>query len=294
MTLRLRYVAMTLVLCAAAGLAQNAATPAQSPKEQAWSVLYTGLADSSVDKRTTAVQVLGLLPDDPKAAEAALKALKDEKPDVRAAAAKALGDMKDKAAIPQLVEMVNDKDAGVIIAAAHSLIALGDNRGYNVYYAILTGEKKSGTSLMDEQKKMLNDPKKMAQFGFEQGIGFIPFAGMGYGAFKMITKDNTSPVLAAAAITLAKDPDPKSGEALADTAAYNKSWIVRAAALNAMALRGETSLLPAAEAQLEDPKEEVRYSAAAAVIRLTDLKSRPALVHKAPAKPAPKAAPKKK
>lgn len=141
---------------------------------------------------------------------------------------------------------------------------------------------------MDEEKKMLYDPKKMAQFGFEQGIGLIPFAGLGYGAFKMVTKDTTSPVLAAAALTLAKDLDPKSGQALATSAAENKSWIVRATALNAMALRGETSLLPTAEAQLEDPKEEVRYSAAAAVIRLTDLKGRPAVARKAPAKAAPK------
>ena len=261
---------------------------AETTKDKAWSVLYSGLRENSVDKRTTAVQVLGLLPGDPKAEEAALKALSDEKPEVRAAAAKALGDMKAKNAIPRLMGMYNDKDPGVIMASGKALIVLGDERGYNVYYAILTGERKSGTSLMDEQKKMLNDPKKMAQFGFEQGIGFIPFAGMGYGAFKMLTKDNTSPVLAAAALTLAKDPDPRSGQALADTAANNKSWIVRAAALNALALRGETSLLPSAEAQMGDPKEEVRYSAAAAVIRLTDLKERKAPVHRAPVKPAPK------
>jgi len=189
---------------------------AETTKDKAWSVLYSGLRENSVDKRTTAVQVLGLLPGDPKAEEAALKALSDEKPEVRAAAAKALGDMKAKNAIPRLMGMYNDKDPGVIMASGKALIVLGDERGYNVYYAILTGERKSGTSLMDEQKKMLNDPKKMAQFGFEQGIGFIPFAGMGYGAFKMLTKDNTSPVLAAAALTLAKDPDPKSGQALAD------------------------------------------------------------------------------
>jgi len=285
-----RHIVLALVIASAAFcFAQEATTAVKDPKAQAWSVIYTGLADNSTDKRTTAVQVLGLLPGDPKATEAALKALKDDKPEVRAAAAQALGDMKAKTAIPELVALVNDKDAGVIIAGAHSLIALGDNRGYNVYYAILTGERKSGTSLMDEQKKMLNDPKKMAQFGFEQGIGFIPFAGLGYGAFKMVTKDTTSPVLAAAAITLAKDPDPKSGQALADTAATNKSWIVRAAALNAIALRGETSLLPAATAQLDDPREEVRYSAAAAVIRLTDLSTRRAPAPKAPAaKPARK------
>lgn len=95
-------------------------------------------------------------------------------------------------------------------------------------------------------------------------------------------------MLAAAAITLAKDPDPKSGQALADTASTNKSWIVRAAALNAIALRGETSLLPSAESQLQDPKDEVQYSAAAAVIRLTDLSSRRAPARKAATKPAPK------
>lgn len=278
----MRHIAVFLTLCtAAACFAQD--TAVKNPKDQAWSVLDAGLSDNSVDKRTTAVQVLGLLPNDPKAEQAALKALKDEKPEVRGAAAKALGDMKAKNAVPNLVEMVNDKEPSVIMAAAHALLDLGDKRGYNVYYAILTGERKSGTSLLDEQKKMLNDPKKMAQFGFEQGIGFIPFAGMGYGAFKMITKDNTSPVLAAAALTLAKDPDPKSGEALATTASGNKSWIVRAAALNAIALRGETSLLPAAESGLQDDKEEVRYSAAAAVIHLTDLSARRAPVRKAPA-----------
>jgi HEAT repeat protein len=285
----MRYFAAVLVVClAGVCIAQEAPKAKETPKDKAWTVLYAGLADSNMDKRAKATQVLGLLPNDPQAEEAALHALKDEKPEVRAAAAAALGDMKAKNAIPQLVDLVNDKDAGVIMAGAHSLIELGDNRGYNVYYAILTGERKSGTSLMDEQKKMLSDPKKMAQFGFEQGIGFIPFAGMGYGAFKMLTKDNTSPVLAAAALTLAKDPDPKSGQALANTASDNKSWIVRAAALNAIALRGETSLLPSAESGLEDQTEEVRYSAAAAVIHLTDLGTRRAPAKRPPAKPAPK------
>ena len=286
----MRHIAIVLTICTgAACFAQQTATAVKSPKDQAWSVLYAGLADSNVGKRTTAVQVLGLLPDDPKAKEAALKALKDDKPDVRAAAAQSLGDMKAKSATGQLYEMFNDKDAGVIIAAARSLIALGDNRGFNVYYAVLTGEMKSGQGLRAEQKKMLNDPKKLGQFGFEQGIGFIPFAGLGYSAFKMVTKDTTSPVLAAAALMLVKDPDPRSGQALANAASGNKSWIVRAAALNALALRGETSLLPAAESGLQDEKEEVRYSAAAAVIRLTDLSARRAPAGKAPAaKPAPK------
>jgi hypothetical protein len=52
---------------------------------------------------------------------------------------------------------------------------------------------------------------------------------------------------------------------------------------------GETSLLPAAESNLQDPSDEVRYSAAAAVIYLTDLNARRAApVRRAPAKPAQK------
>ena len=89
------------------------------------------------------------------------------------------------------------------MAGARSLIALGHPTGYAVYYAVLTGEKKSGGALLDEQKKMLKDPKKMAEFGFEQGIGYIPFAGIGLGAFKTVTKDDASPMRAAAAKILA-------------------------------------------------------------------------------------------
>lgn len=170
---------LLIVFIAAACLAQETSTAVKNPKDQAWSVLYAGLADSNVGKRTTAVRVLGLLPEDPKAKDAALTALKDEKPEVRAAAAQALGDMKAKDTTAQLYEMYSDKDAGVVIAAAHALVELGDNRGYNVYYAVLTGERKSGEGLMEEQKKMLNDPKKLAQFGFEQGIGFIPLRRLG-------------------------------------------------------------------------------------------------------------------
>jgi len=289
---RMRHTALVLtVFMAATCFAQETAKAGETPQAKAWSVLSAGLAERNTGKRTTAVRVLGLLPGDTKAKDAALRALKDDKPEVRAAAAQALGDMKAKDTIGRLWEMRTDTDGGVIIAAAHALITLGDNRGFNVYYAILTGELKSGQGLLAEQKKMLNDPKKLAQFGFEQGIGFIPFAGLGYSAFKMVTKDTASPVLAAAALVLAKDPDPQSGQALATAATDNKSWIVRAAALNAIALRGETSLRPAAESGLQDDKEEVRYSAAAAVIRLTDLSGRRA---PAPAKgPAPKPAPKK-
>ncbi len=255
-----------------------------SPKVQAWTILDDGVANSSYEKRAKAVEVLGLLKQDPEAERMAIKALSDERPEVRAPAAAALGNMGAKSAIPELHKMFQDKDVTVILASARALLDLGDKSGYNVYYAILTGETKTGKGLLDEQKKMLKDPQKMAQFGFETGIGFIPFAGVGWTAFKMLRKDDVSPVLAASALTLANDPDPKSGEALSMAAEQNKSWIVRAAALNALAKRGDPTLIKAAEDQLQDPKEEVQYSAAAAVIRLSDIAER---VKTAPAKHPP-------
>ncbi len=266
-----------LIIGSAAGFAEQASTAGNSslsPKVQAWTILNNGVANSSYDKRAKAVQVLGLLKDNTEAEHMAMKALQDERPEVRASAAAALGNMGAKSAIPELRKMFHDTDVTVILASARALLDLGDRSGYEVYYAILTGETKTGKGLLDQQKKMLKDPQKLAQFGFETGIGFIPFAGVGWTAFKMLRKDDVSPVLAASALTLANDPDPKSGEALVDAAEGNKSGIVRAAALNALAQRGDPKLIKAAEESLQDEKEEVQYSAAAAVIRLSDIAER--------------------
>jgi HEAT repeat protein len=246
---------------------------AQAPADKAWTTLQGGLADKGVDNRAVAVRLLGLIENNPKAEEFALKALADEKPDVRAAAADALGQMKAKSAVPKLTELAkSEKDVSVILACGRSLIALGDPLGFNVFYAVLTGERKSGAGLGADQKKMLSDPKKMAQFGFEQGIGYVPFGGVGYGTFKAVTKDDASPVRAAAAKILAKDPDPKSSEALV-AAASDKSWIVRAAALDAISHRDDPSLSAQIEPRLNDEKEAVRYTAAAAIIHLADVGS---------------------
>jgi HEAT repeat protein len=285
MTLRVLFVTIFLLPCACGNAATAHGQTAQSPKEQAWSVLNQGLANSNMDKRRKAVGELGLLTNDSQAEDAALTALKDPKPEVRAAAAQALGDMSARTAKPQLLAAEHDSDVSVILTAAHALIQLGDERGYGVFYAVLTGEQKSGESLMEQQKKMLNDPKKLAGLGFQAGLGFVPFGSMGYSAFKLFTKDDASPVLAAAALTLAKDPDPKSGEALANAALQQKKWLVRAAAFDAIAKRGDPSLKGTAVSGLQDEQEEVQYSAAVAVIRLSDIEEHPQSASPAKRKP---------
>jgi hypothetical protein len=146
-----------------------------------------------------------------------------------------------------------------------------DSSAYEVYYEVLNGERKARKGLISSQASLFHDPKRVAALGFEQGIGFIPFAGIGWGAIKAIAKDDSSPIRAAAAKVLARDPDPATTTALTD-AAGDKSWIVQTAALEALAKRGDRSALNTVEKYMADEKDAVRYTAAAAVVRLTVIK----------------------
>jgi len=143
---------------------------------------------------------------------------------------------------------------------------LKDDSGYDVYYEILAGERKTGKGLL-AQAAGLRDPRKLAEIGFQEGIGFIPFAGLGWKAFKTIRKGDSSPARAAAATILADDPDPRTTEALAN-ATGDKNWIIRAAALEALAQRADPSVLSTVELYLSDQEGEVKYTAAATALRL--------------------------
>src|SRR5258708_23059740 len=69
---------------------------ADSKRDQAWEILQVNLKEKNVGKRAQGVRVLGLLPGDPRALKLAEQAATDEKPDVRAAAAAALGQLHAK------------------------------------------------------------------------------------------------------------------------------------------------------------------------------------------------------
>ena len=250
--------------------ASTAQTPPQTPREKAWRILREALQDESADKRSKAVRALGLLSRNEEAGKAAIGALKDEKANVRLAAAAALGSIHAEHGVPALENVLDDSEPVVVLAAANSLLLLHDDLGYDVYYDVLTGERRAQKGLIKRQLSTLKDKKKMAELGFEEGIGFIPFAGIGYEIFKTVTKDDVSPVRAAAAKKLAHDPNPGSGEALV-TATTDKNWTVRAAALEAIAERGDGSLVLKIVAAMDDDKDLVRFMAAACVAHLSDL-----------------------
>jgi len=244
--------------------------PQQSPEEQAWQVLRSGLQDRKAANRTVAVQALSLLPGNRRATSFAVSALQDRNAGVRTAAAVALGQQHARTAIPALKNALNDPEIPVVLAAAHSLLLLKDPSGYQIFYAVLMGDKKSSVGLVQSQLNRLKDPKQLAQIGFEEGIGFVPFGGMGYEAYRTIHTHDSSPVRATVARFLADDPDPISEDALIQTAVADKEEIVRLAALDALNQRGDPNCINRLLKNLsDDEKPTVRYRTAAVILHLS-------------------------
>jgi len=247
----------------------QANTDIESPTHHAWDMLQTAAFSKQIGDRTNGIRALGLIRDNTHARELAEAGLKDLNPDVRAAAATALGQMHATESISKLQDALDDKKVKVVMAAAQSLRQLRDDKSaYAVYYDLLTGERKTGEGLIAQQLDTLKNPRELAKIGFSEGIGYIPFAGIGWDAYRTMHKKDPNPVRAVAATFLAHDPDPASAKALVK-ATNDKDWIVRAAAIEAIAQRGDPSLLPKIIEKFKDRYPKVRYSAAAAVIRLS-------------------------
>ena len=258
-------------------LVSTAAAFGQGPADEAWTILQTGAANNSTDHRAATMRVLQLIPGNAKAVAMAEKGLQDKESEVRGAAALSLGAMRSKSAVPALVAAAkSDKEGAVLMAAAKALLELGEEKGYSVYYAVLTGQRKTGESLVGDEEKQLNDllknPKQMEEMAFEQGMGFVPFGGIGLRAFNVIhASEEKGPILKATSIRiLAKDPDARTEKALV-AATADTHWLVRAAAYDALARRGHPTVLPELAAGLKDDNEEVKLTAAAAVVHLSSL-----------------------
>jgi HEAT repeat protein len=246
------------------------APPASAPKpvDRAWSILDGGIGNKDATKRAKAVHALGLLRSSRRAQGFAEKALADENQEVRVEAATALGRLGVSSSRPKLRQALDDKEVKVVIAAANALYELKDPAAFDIYYALLTGERKSSSGLMQTQLDRLRNRKEMEKLAFETGIGFVPFGGMGYEAWKTITHDDASPIRVLAAARLAHDPDTKSGDALIQSR-FDKKWQVRAAVVNAIAERRDRSLLDPVISMMDDENDNVRYDAAATVVQLS-------------------------
>jgi HEAT repeat protein len=253
---------------------RHTSTHAPDYEEDAWRVLWLGLHNPKAGKRAEAVKALSLMQGNRKAVQYAIRAIQDPNALVRASAASTLGELHAVAAVPALKAALLDKEITVMLAAAHALYVLKDPAAYEIYYAILMGDKKTSTGLIQAQVDRLKDPKQVVEMGFQEGLGFVPYAGMGYEAYRTLMKHDNSPVRAAAARFLALDPDPVSEDALVQTALADNNVIVREAAIDALAQKDDPRCIELLAKNLHENLYAVRYRTAATIIRVGRTRSR--------------------
>ena len=264
--------AVTLLLTIMSAAEVTPATP--DTREQAWAVLNEGLKHDHASHRMIAVQALSLMAKNRTAERLAMRALKDHDTKVRASAATTLGQLHARQAIPALRETLQDPEIVVVLSAAQALYLMKDPSAYDIYYAILMGDRKSSDGLLQSQLDRLKDPKQMMQLGLQEGISFVPFGGMGYEAFRELKSHNGASARAAAARFLARDPDQITEDALLQAAVADKDEEVRLAALDALAERGDPKCIERLAKNLNEDKSAVRYRTAATILHLGDLDKR--------------------
>ena len=245
---------------------------AQQPVDHAWEILNRGLHDSNPVKRAQAVAAMGIMRPQPKSVALVEAAFEDKDYSVRQAACVAIEQMKSRQSIGKLHEALNDKAPEVVFAAAKALYVMGDPTGRQVLVAVLLGDQADSSnffaSSIHEMKAKMHDPKGLVLIGVKEGAGaFLGPAGMGIPVAEGLLKDANASGKTVAVALLAKDTQPETLKAIRQ-ALGDKNWTVRAAASRTLAMADKTEAFGEIAALLDDKKDEVQYSAAAAVIRL--------------------------
>ena len=243
----------------------------QAPAVRAWDILEKGHNSHGTKERVNAILALGQLPGNSHAIQLAEQAISDKKPEVRAAAALTLGRLGSPNSIPLLKEALKDRNVKVALAASSALISVGDSSGYAIYRDVLVGKRKSGEGAVEEEKRLVKDPKAMTLMMVGVAAGFAPYAGYAWATYEVLSKDYAGPVRVEAAMKLATDRDPETELALAKGAS-NPNWKVRVAALDALAQQADLRLMDTVATPLSDKKQAVRCAAAAGIIRLSSAK----------------------
>ena len=243
----------------------------ETARDHAWKALKDGVQEKSADKRAQAVSALGLIRGNAEGIRLAENALQDSNSHVRDAAINALGEMGAKSALPKLKALLKVSDARGVVTIAAVLKKFNDPEGYEIYYEILTGKRKGNGGILQGIK----DRKALEKMGIEEALGFVPYASIGIGAYNYIKTNTSSALDVTAAAALAHDPDPAAKKALLDAAFDNKD-VVKVAALRALAERGDPAVVTNIAHQMYSDKPLVSYTAAAAVVHLTDRRRRAA------------------
>ena len=120
------------------GVSQSALS--QVPKDLAWQTLQADVKDRDARTRALALRSFGLVPSNEIAEKLVAESLKDPVDQVRIFAASALGMMNARGSIPALKEALEDKNVGVILAAAGDWICPVPGLGIGEIKAVTPNE----------------------------------------------------------------------------------------------------------------------------------------------------------
>jgi HEAT repeat protein len=253
---------------------------AHRPAARAHDILLSGMTDRNPDTRKLAATALGLGgPRQPFLSELE-RMLDDKDVEVRIAAITSLADWKSRNSIPLLRKGLDDSVPEVSFAAAKALYGLHDPAGKTALLAILSGESKVASGFLTKQRRealrMLHTPKTTIMLGVKQGLGFVPVPGLGEGMASLqgLLSDPGVSGRAMTALLLGKEKDPDTMFALRE-ALSDSDWSVRAAAIHSLALRNDPAVAPDLVPLLDDKHQAVRLRAAAAYLRLEEIRKRP-------------------
>jgi hypothetical protein len=250
-----------------------AATTPEERERQAWKMLDDALGDAKHPQ--TRIQAAAGLLRTPRSEKMITDAMADPDVDVRTAAALAAGQTKDRNLTTPLRNMLDDKEPQVVYTAAMTLWKMNDKSGEDILMSVADGDRSASASMMHGTEHKINrdlhDPAKLAKLGALQGAYMFlgPF-GYGITAFQFIHQSGGDLSRAAAIEELSQErTEPVHKELIA--ALGDKDVAVRAAAAKALVDYHDEAAQKAVYALLQDSKQPVRLTGAAAYLRTTGL-----------------------
>ena len=254
-------------------IAKPESSKRMSTTANAWNLLADEIRSHNRTHRSNAIAALAVI--GPRHDVLALleAALHDKDSEIRKEAATALGVMPAPSAKASLRACLRDESPEVAFAAADALWKMGDRSGRDLVIDTLDGKTKGKSfvkSSMTSQIGKYRDPKVLALKGATEAAGaFVGPLPIGITIAQELLKDRTASARAASAQMLGKDSSPEAVEELAE-ARFDKSWAVRAAALQALAVSPGKVSIEVFAPMLYDGHAPVRDIAAAGIIRRSE------------------------
>jgi len=261
-------------------LSLAATTAFAQPSVTAWNLLNDAFQDKNPLKKKQAITAIGSIGPTSQSIDLLKQAIRDDDPVIRQTAAAVLGQGKFRQCIPELKAALDDEDGEVAFTAAKALWDMGDHSGREVIDAVLSGERRDATGVVEGAKRdareKLHDPKSLALIGAKEASGALlgPFS-IGIYAAEQAMKDGSASGRTLATTLLAEDCDNAAVQLLEKAFASDKSWAVRAASAKALGQCGGPNSIPKLEQGLSDSHDAVRDMAAAAIIRLSSTEHPP-------------------